>query len=124
MAGTAMRAFFTKPASQDTSVIEAFNTLKMKPSDLWEDGGNAMRPISEQIGIIHEQMEKLNMSTLDQIELWGKIVGPKMGQQMMKLDEDTIKAASREIRQTSSATELANMTMDNFLSDIETLEQI
>ena len=123
MAGTAMRAFFTKPASQDTSVIEAFNTLKMKPSDLWKDGGNAMRPISEQIGIIHEQMEKLNMSTLDQIELWGKIVGPKMGQQMMKLDEDTIKAASREIRQTSSATELANMTMDNFLSDIETLEQ-
>lgn len=123
MAGTAMRAFFTKPASQDTSVIEAFNTLKMKPSDLWEDGGNAMRPVSEQIGIIHEQMEKLNMSTLDQIELWGKIVGPKMGQQMMKLDEDTIKAASREIRQTSSATELANMTMDNFLSDVETLEQ-
>lgn len=123
MAGTAMRAFFTKPASQDPSVIEAFNTLKMKPSDLWKDGGNAMRPISEQIGIIHEQMEKLNMSTLDQIELWGKIVGPKMGQQMMKLDEDTIKAASREIRQTSSATELANMTMDNFLSDIETLEQ-
>lgn len=123
MAGTAMRAFFTKPASQDPSVIEAFNTLKMKPSDLWKDGGNAMRPISEQIGIIHDQMEKLNMSTLDQIELWGKIVGPKMGQQMMKLDEDTIKAASREIRQTSSATELANMTMDNFLSDIETLEQ-
>lgn len=123
MAGTAMRAFFTKPASQDTSVVEAFNKLKMKPSDLWEDGGNAMRPVSEQIDIIHKQMEKLNMSTLDQIELWGKIVGPKMGQQMMKLNADTIKATSREIRQTASATELANMTMDNFLSDLATLEQ-
>ena len=123
MAGTAMRAFFTKPASQDTSVLEAFNKLKMKPSDLWEDGGNAMRPVSEQIDIIHKQMEKLNMSTLDQIELWGKIVGPKMGQQMMKLNSDTIKATSREIRQTASATELANMTMDNFLSDLSTLEQ-
>lgn len=123
MAGTAMRAFFTKPASQDTSVVEAFNQLKMKPSDLWEDGGNAMRPVSEQIDIIHKQMEKLNMSTLDQIELWGKIVGPKMGQQMMKLNADTIKATSREIRQTASATELANMTMDNFLSDLATLEQ-
>ena len=43
------------------------------------------------------------MSTLDQIELWGKIVGPKMGQQMMKLNSDTIKATSREIRQTASA---------------------
>lgn len=123
MAGTAMRAFFTKPASQDTSVVEAFNKLKMKPSDLWEEGGNAMRPVSEQIEIIHRQMEKLNMSTLDQIELWGKIVGPKMGQQMMKLNADTIKATSREIRQTASATELANMTMDNFLSDLSTLEQ-
>ena len=123
MAGTAMRAFFTKPASQDTSVLEAFNKLKMKPSDLWEDGGNAMRPVSEQIDIIHKQMEKLNMSTLDQIELWGKIVGPKMGQQMMKLNSDTIKATSREIRQTASATELANMTMDNFLSDLSALEQ-
>lgn len=123
MAGTAMRAFFTKPASQDTSVVEAFNKLKMKPSDLWEEGGNAMRPVSEQIEIIHRQMEKLNMSTLDQIELWGKIVGPKMGQQMMKLNADTIKQTSREIRQTASATELANMTMDNFLSDISTLEQ-
>lgn len=123
MAGTAMRAFFTKPASQDTSVVEAFNKLQMKPSDLWEDGGNAMRPVSEQIDIIHKQMEKLNMSTLDQIELWGKIVGPKMGQQMMKLNADTIKQTSREIRQTASATELANMTMDNFLSDLSTLEQ-
>ena len=123
MAGTAMRAFFTKPASQDTSVVEAFNKLKMKPSDLWEEGGNAMRPVSEQIEIIHRQMEKLNMSTLDQIELWGKIVGPKMGQQMMKLNADTIKATSREIRQTASATELAQMTMDNFLSDVSTLEQ-
>lgn len=123
MAGTAMRAFFTKPASQDTSVVEAFNKLKMKPSDLWEEGGNAMRPVSEQIEIIHRQMEKLNMSTLDQIELWGKIVGPKMGQQMMKLNADTIKQTSREIRQTASATELANMTMNNFLSDVSTLEQ-
>ena len=123
MAGTAMRAFFTKPASQDTSVVEAFNKLKMKPSDLWEEGGNAMRPVSEQIDIIHNQMEKLHMSTLDQIELWGKIVGPKMGQQMMKLDSSVIKATSREIRQTASATELANMTMDNFLSDVSTLEQ-
>lgn len=123
MAGTAMRAFFTKPASQDTSVVEALGRLDMKASDLWEPGGNAMRPVSEQIELIHKQMDKLHMSTLDQIELWGKIVGPKMGQQMMKLDESTIKETSREIRQTASATELANMTMDNFLSDIATLEQ-
>lgn len=123
MAGTAMRAFFTKPASQDTSVVEAFNKLDMKPSDLWKDGGQAMRPVSEQIEIIHRQMEKLHMSTLDQIELWGKIVGPKMGQQMMKLDADTIKETSRDIRSTASATELANMTMDNFLSQLSELEQ-
>lgn len=123
MAGTAMRAFFTKPASQDTSVVEALNKLDMKASDLWEAGGNKMRPVSEQIGLIHQQMDKLHMSTLDQIELWGKIVGPKMGQQMMKLDENAIKNNARNIRETASAEDLAATTMKNFMSELEELTQ-
>ena len=123
MAGTAMRAFFTKPASQDTSVVEALGKLDMKASDLWKDGGNAMRPVSEQIELIHKQMEKLNMSTLDQIELWGKIVGPKMGQQMMKLNADTIKDSAKTIRETASAEVAAETSMSNFLSSLDELGQ-
>ena len=35
MAGTALRAFFTKPASQDESVKGAFETLGLSANDLW-----------------------------------------------------------------------------------------
>ena len=86
MSGTALRAFFTKPASQDTSVVDALGSIGLSPEDLWEDGGNSMKKVSEQISIIKRRMDALHLSTMDQVELWGKIVGPKMGQQMMKLD--------------------------------------
>lgn len=121
MAGTALRAFFTKPASQTSQVTEALGALNMKPTDLWTDGGNKMRPVSEQIGLIQKQMDKLKMSQIDQIELWGKIVSPKMGQQMLKLNQDSIRDLSAKIKETDSAEQLAENTMQNFLSDLKML---
>lgn len=121
MAGTALRAFFTKPASQTSQVTEALGALNMKPTDLWTDGGNKMRPVSEQIGLIQRQMDKLKMSQIDQIELWGKIVSPKMGQQMLKLNQESIQDLSEKIKETDSAEQLAENTMQNFLSDLKML---
>ena len=37
MAGTALRAFFTKPASQDASVTEGLSMIGLGPEALWED---------------------------------------------------------------------------------------
>lgn len=123
MAGTALRAFFTKPASQDESVKGAFETLGLQAEDLWKNNGQQMRKVSEQIQIIHDAMSKKHMSTLDQIELWGKIVGNKMGQQMMKLDESNIREVTQEIQESENATKLAHESMQNFASDLATLQQ-
>lgn len=123
MAGTALRAFFTKPASQDESVKGAFETLGLQAEDLWKNNGQEMRKVSEQIQIIHDAMNKRHMSTLDQIEIWGKIVGNKMGQQMMKLDESNIRQVTQEIQESENATKLAHESMQNFASDLATLEQ-
>lgn len=123
MAGTALRAFFTKPASQSSQVTDALGKLKMKPEDLWEPGEESMRPVSEQIGLIQRQMDKLKISQMDQIELWGEIVSPKMGQQMLKLNKNTIQELANDIRHTESAEKLAQNTMNSYISDLNTLTQ-
>lgn len=123
MAGTALRAFFTKPASQDESVTDALGRIGLSPGDLWEDGGNSMRKVSDQIGIIQRRMDALHLSTMDQVELWGKIVGPKMGQQMMKLDASSIRELTTDIQGAESAQSLANRTLDTYNQKLSSLSQ-
>ena len=121
MAGTAMRAFFTKPASQDKQVTEGLSKIGLTADDLWEEGGNKMKTVSDQIEIIQNAMG--DMPAVDQIETWGKIVGPKMGQQMMKLDADDVKQSSKKIQEQESGSELTNKTMQNYSSDLEQMNQ-
>lgn len=123
MSGTALRAFFTKPASQDTSVTDALASIGLSPEDLWEDGGESMKKVSDQVGIIKNRMDTLNMSTMDQVELWGKIVGPKMGQQMMKLDSSSIKDLTRDIQSASSAEELATQTLHTYTQKLAEMSE-
>lgn len=121
MAGTALRAFFAKPASQDKQVTEGLERIGMTPSDLWEDGGNKMRPVSEQLAMIERSMQGL--SEFEKIDIWGKIVGPKMGQQMLKLSASDIRKQTRKIEEEASSSDSVTMTMDNFASNVETLKQ-
>ena len=123
MTGTALRAFFTKPASQDDMVTNALSELNLTPEDLWEDGGESMKSISDQIGLIQRRMDSLKMSTMDQVELWGKIVGPKMGQQMIKLDSASIKDLTRDIQSAQSAEDLATQTLQTYTQKISEMEQ-
>ena len=123
MAGTALRAFFTKPASQDESVTDALGTLGLSPEDLWEDGGNSMKSVSDQIGIIQRHMDALNLSTMEQVEIWGKIVGPKMGQQMMKLDSSSIKELTTDIQSAQSAEDLAAKTLQTYNQKLSQMQQ-
>ena len=124
MAGTALRAFLTKPASQDKTVTEGLGAIGLSPEDLWEDGGESMKDISDQIELIQHQMDKLNLSTMDQLEIWGKIVGPKMGQQMMKLDADKIDELKSNIQEASSAEELATSTLNTYTQKVNEMGQI
>lgn len=123
MAGTALRAFLTKPASQDKSVVTGLEAIGLSPEDLWEDGGESMKDISDQIELIQHQMDKLNLSTMDQLEIWGKIVGPKMGQQMMKLEADKIDELKGNIQEAASAEELATSTLNTYNQNINEMGQ-
>lgn len=124
MAGTALRAFLTKPASQDKSVVNGLSAIGLSPEDLWEDGGESMKDISDQIALIQHQMDKLNLSTMDQLEIWGKIVGPKMGQQMMKLEADKIEDLKSDIQEAASAEELATSTLQTYNQKISEMGEI
>lgn len=123
IAGTALRAFFNKPATQDSSVKEALASIKLKPEYLWEDDEETMKPVSEQIGLIQNQMDKLDVSTMDRLQIWSKIVGGKMGQQMMKLDSDSIKTLTQDIRAADDAGSLAAGTFQTFQSNMKEMSE-
>lgn len=119
IAGTALRAFLNKPATQDSSVTDALASIHLKPEYLWEEGEETMKPISEQIGLIQDQMDKLNVSTMDRLQIWSKIVGGKMGQQMMKLDSDDIKEITKDIQAADSASNLAANSMKTYQANVK-----
>lgn len=123
IAGTALRAFFNKPATQDSSVKDALAAIKLKPEYLWEDDEETMKPVSQQIELIQNQMDKLDVSTMDRLQIWSKIVGGKMGQQMMKLDADSIKELTRDIRAADDAGSLAAGTFQTFQSNMKEMAE-
>ena len=123
IAGTALRAFLNKPATQDSSVVDALASINLKPEYLWEEGGEVMKPISQQIAIIKGQMEELNISTMDQLQIWSKIVGGKMGQQMMKLDADAIRDVTKDIQSADSASNLAAGSMKTYEANIKAVKE-
>jgi hypothetical protein len=119
MAGTALRAFLTKPASQDKQVVEGLQAIGLTPESLWEDGGDKMLPISEQLRKIKAHMKDL--SKFEQIDIWGKIVGPKMGQQMMKIDPINVKKKVNEIESNLDMENIFKGSIDNFASSMESV---
>lgn len=123
IAGTALRAFLNKPATQDKTVLEGLATIHLKPEYLWEDDQETMKPISEQIALIQSQMDKLNVPKMDRLQIWSKIVGGKMGQQMMKLESDDIKGLVKDIQDAESAESLANKSMQTFNMNVNELAQ-
>lgn len=123
VAGTALRAFFTKPAGQDPSVTNALSTIGLTPEDLWSKDGESMKKISDQIEIIRTHMQDRNLSTMDQVQLWGKIVGPKMGQQMMKLDDRDIKDITQDIENSQTTEELVNGTLQTYNQKVAEMQQ-
>lgn len=127
IAGTALRAFITKPASQDQKVSDALARLGLDAYSLWEkdpEQGWHMKPIAEQIGMITKAMNDNHLTNLDRIEVWGDIVGNKMGQQMLKLDENRIKETTKDIEHQRNLEDIYQGTLTNFASQIERLNQI
>lgn len=122
-AGTALRAFLTNPAGQNSTTVEGLEKIGLSPANLWEESGEKMLPISEQIRKINNAMEQLDLTQQEKIEVWSDIVGSKLGQQMLKLDADDIDQATTNIREQASAQEIAEQSLDNLNSKFASLEQ-
>ena len=122
-AGTALRAFLTNPAGQNSTTVEGLEKIGLTPANLWEESGEKMLPISEQIRKINNAMEQLDLTQQEKIEVWSDIVGSKLGQQMLKLDADDIDQATTNIREQASAQEIAEQSLDNLNAKFASLEQ-
>lgn len=113
VAGTALRALITRPASQTTQVSDALKEIGLTPESLWEEGGNKAKSIAEQIGLINDAMDKTGKSQMDRIEVWSNIVGPKQAQQMMKLDEEGIEQFVETAREGIDLEDKMNTIMES-----------
>lgn len=122
-AGTALRAFLTNPAGANSNTVEGLEKIGLTPENLWEDGGEKMLPISDQVRIINRAMDKNNLSQQERIEVWSDIVGAKVGQQMLKLDADDIDESTANIQKQASAQQIAEQSMDNLNKKFESLNQ-
>lgn len=122
-AGTALRAFLTNPAGQNSTTVEGLEKIGLTPANLWEESGEKMLPISEQIRKINNAMEQLDLTQQEKIEVWSDIVGSKLGQQMLKLDANDIDQATTNIREQASAQEIAEQSLDNLNAKFASLEQ-
>lgn len=122
-AGTALRAFLTNPAGANSNTVEGLEKIGLTPENLWEDGGEKMLPISDQVRIINRAMEKNNLSQQERIEVWSDIVGTKVGQQMLKLDADDIDETTANIQKQATAQQIAEQSMDNLNKKFESLNQ-
>lgn len=122
-AGTALRAFLTNPAGANSNTVEGLEKIGLTPENLWEDGGEKMLPISDQVRIINRAMEKNGLSQQERIEVWSDIVGTKVGQQMLKLDADDIDETTANIQKQATAQQIAEQSMDNLNKKFESLNQ-
>ena len=122
-AGTALRAFLTNPAGANSNTVEGLEKIGLTPENLWEDGGEKMLPISDQVRIINRAMDKNGLSQQERIEVWSDIVGTKVGQQMLKLDADDIDEATTNIEKQATAQQIAEQSMNNLNKKFESLNQ-
>lgn len=123
VAGTALRAFLTRPASQTPVATNMLDAIGLKPGDLWTDNGNKAKPISEQIDIINKQMDDYELSQMQRIEFWSKMVGPKMANQIMKIDPDSVEPFTEKIAEGIDIEERINKIMDSAMEKWNQLKE-
>jgi len=113
VAGTALRAFLTRPAAQATPAVDMLGAIGLKPGDLWSKDGNQAKPISEQIQLINDSMDAYELSQMQRIEFWSKMVGPKMANQIMKIDPKAVDPFREKIAEGIDVEERINKILES-----------
>ena len=88
LAGTALRNFMTR--SITSTGENALESIGLSGDSLWKFGGNTMRSFSDMKRMLDDTMKDRGMTTQDQLSFWSKFAGPKMANQLMKIDPDQV----------------------------------
>lgn len=88
MAGTALRAFVA--AGQKDQAQRALSRIGLDVSDLWDESGEAMLPISEMKDVLDNALEARGYSKQEKLEFYADFVGYKQANQIMKIDSSEV----------------------------------
>ena len=106
MAGTALRNFMTR--SITSTGENALESIGLSGDSLWKFGGDKMRSFSDMKRMLDDTMKERGMTTQDQLGFWAKFAGPKMANQLMKIDPDQVEEYEEKISNGVDVTEQMN----------------
>lgn len=95
MAGTALRAFVA--AGQKDQAQRALGRIGLNVSDLWDETGEAMLPISEMKDVIDNALEARGYSKQEKLEFYSDFAGYKQANQIMKIDTAEVQEYKKTI---------------------------
>ena len=95
MAGTALRAFVA--AGQKDQAQRALARVGLNVSDLWDETGEAMLPISEMKDVIDNALEARGYSKQEKLEFYSDFAGYKQANQIMKIDTAEVQEYKKTI---------------------------
>lgn len=97
MAGTALRAFIA--AGQKDQAQRALSRIGLDVSDLWDESGNIMLPVSEMKQVLDDALEARGYSQQEKLEFYSDFAGYKQANQIMKIDTSEVQEYKKTIEQ-------------------------
>lgn len=121
MAGTALRAFIA--AGQKDQAQRALKRIGLSPSDLWDESGDIMLPVSEVKSILDDALEKRGYSQQEKLEFYSDFAGYKQANQIMKIDTSEVQEYKETIAQAWDLGKKLETILGTTHNNIQTLFQ-
>ena len=109
IAGTSLRAFIS--AGQKDTGQRALARIGLDVSDLWNDDGTAMLPISEVKRILDEALVSAGFSAQERLEFYSDFAGYKQANQIMKIDSTEVDEYRAKIDNAMTLTDKMNIIL-------------
>lgn len=103
IAGTSLRAFVS--AGQKDTAQRALEKIGLSVSDLWDESGQAMLPVSEMKQVLDDALQAAGYSKQEKLEFYSDFVGYKQANQIMKIDPTEVDKYNDKISNAMSLTD-------------------
>ena len=122
IAGTALRAFMS--AGQKDTAQRALSRIGLNVSDLWDDNGETMLPISEMKNILDDAMKQRGYSKQEQLEFYSDFVGYKQANQVMKINTSEVEDYKESIANAWDLGKKLDVIMGTVKGNLNSIQQI